>query len=277
MQKEEIRKNFAVMGNAYTHFSFTAFLDSICVLGLNKIDLWAGVPHLYAPDVDESELRRIRREIESRNITVVSYTPEMVPYPYDIAAEKGSLRTRTIEYLKRNMEIAASLEVPYMLLPAGRGLADLPREENLRNMYENLETLTAYAEHLSLELALEHLTVPSSPLINYAADLKAALDAAGSAILHAVLDLGQMSVFSQTVDDYHALLGDEIRIVHIMDGDPNGHLAFGDGCLPLETYYKQVRNMGFKDPVVLEINDRRYFTDPHTAIKQCLEQIETWE
>ena len=95
--------------------------------------------------------------------------------------------------------------------------------------------------------------------------------------LGVALDLGQMSVFGESVSDYFGPLGDKIWMVHIMDGAPGRHLAFGDGILSLQAYCRQLRRAGYQGPITLEINDAQYAKAPEAALQQCLRAMAQWE
>ena len=277
MRQESIAEQFAVMTNAYAHYPFSYFLSSMRKLGLNQIDFWCGAPHFYAAEATPSKVAGLRNEIMGSGMAVVSYTPEMIPYPYDIAAAEPKLRMRTRDYLCTHIEIANELQAPYMLIPAGKGLMDCQRETNMEAMCEMLGDLAGYAKTGRTQLVLEHLTTNSSPLVNTSEDLAEVLRRVGAENLHCVLDLGQMSVFGETVSAFFDRLPDHIRVIHMMDGLPSAHLSFGDGILPLEKYYDEILDFGYQGKIVLEINDRRYLPDPHAALKQCIDRIRLWE
>ncbi len=280
MDKKEIRERFAVMNNAYRRYPFSYFLDSMEQLGFNQIDLWGGSPHFYAPEMTEKKVQALRRELRERGMKLISYTPEVIGYPYDLAAENPGLRQRSVDYFRQNLEIADALEIPVLLICPGFCEQDRPREQALLRMEESLQALLEYAGDLSVRLAVEHLTKASSNLVNRSEDLAGMLRRLGTETedrLGCVLDLGQMSVFGETVEDFFDVLGKQIFLVHMMDGTPGGHLAFGDGRLPLESYYRQLHRAGYQGPVTLEINDRRYTPDPHSAISRCIKAMEAWQ
>ena len=282
MDQNLIREQFAVMNNAYRRYPFSYFLDSMERLGLYQIDLWGGSPHFYAPEMTEKKLGRFRNEVRDRGMQIIAYTPEIISYPYDLAAENAALRRRSIEYFKLNLEIADTLECPLMLIGPGFCELDHERDAAFLRFEESLEELLEYGKSSRVLLAVEHLTVNSSNLINRPQDLERLItdvDAKQSIENHVgcVLDLGQMSVFGDSVSDYFETLKERIWHVHMMDGAPEGHLAFGDGCFPLEQYYIQVREGGYAGPITLEINDRRYTTDPHMALTRCVKAMENWK
>lgn len=67
--------NIAGMNITYRHYPFEHFLDSMTELGVDRIELWAGEPHFYVYRGGIGRLRRIRKELRSRSMKVVCYTP----------------------------------------------------------------------------------------------------------------------------------------------------------------------------------------------------------
>lgn len=67
--------NIAGMNITYRHYPFEHFLDSMTELGVEHIELWAGEPHFYVYRGGIGRLRRIRKELRSRNMKVVLLYP----------------------------------------------------------------------------------------------------------------------------------------------------------------------------------------------------------
>ena len=86
MNRERIADVFSVMNNAYSCYTFQYFLDSAEALGLTRIDLWGGVQH-FDPYCAETRCAALKRQLTERGMSVVAYTPEILAYPYNIAAE----------------------------------------------------------------------------------------------------------------------------------------------------------------------------------------------
>ncbi len=276
MKQSMIRREFAVMNNAYSRYTFSYFLGSMERLGLSLIDLWGGIQHFDPFSADESSIGILRKTLADREMKVSSYTPEILAYPFNFAAASAKTRKDSIEYCKRNLWIASELEVPVMLISPGYGMWDEPYEEGFKRSLDSMHAAAEIAEEYGVKLALEHLTPQSSNLLTNVNKVERMVNAVNSRFLGAALDLGQMSVFRENVDAYFDKLGTKIFMVHIMDGTPSCHLAFGEGVLPLKQYYENVRERGYNGPLTLEINDGRYSGAPHEALAKCVEMIRTW-
>ena len=157
-----------------------------------------------------------------------------------------------------------------MLLTPGYGNTDESREEAWKRSADSIARIARHAEKVGVTIALEHLSPISSNLINKAAQLRQMVDEIGSSHLKAMFDVGQVNIVKEKVEDYFDLLGDDIVHVHLVDGTPGGHLALGDGNLPLEATLKAIADYGYQGYLSLEIADRRYFADPRTADRKSI-------
>lgn len=164
-----------------------------------------------------------------------------------------------------------------MLVNPGWGVWDERYDEAFDRAAASLQSAADYAAQQGVRLVLEHLTPQSSNLLTSADKVSRMVRSIGRKNLGVALDLGQMSVFGESVSDYFGPLGDKIWMVHIMDGAPGRHLAFGDGILPLQAYCRQLRRAGYQGPITLEINDAQYAKAPEAALQQCLRAMAQWE
>lgn len=276
MREETIRSRFAVMNNAYAAYSFPYFLDSLDRLGLRKIDLWGGIQHFDPHSATPRKLQNLKREIAAREMEIVAYTPELLAYPYNFASPEARTRRESVRYARLNVEIAAALGIGLMLISPGWGLLDIPFSQSWAWARDCISEIAIAAEALGVRLILEHLTPQSSNLLTNALALGRMLTQVNSRALGAVLDLGQMSVFGETVSDYERICKDRLWHVHIMDGAPEGHLAFGDGALPVEAYWRELNARGYAGCFTLEINDGRYRNCPHEALERCVNVLKRW-
>ena len=66
----------AAMNEHFVLHTFSSFLDSAERSGIHKIELWAGLPHLYAPDTTPQKVNDIARQLRRRQMELICYTPE---------------------------------------------------------------------------------------------------------------------------------------------------------------------------------------------------------
>ena len=260
----------------YAHHSLEYFLDRQVELGIENVEIWGASPHLLVEDATPERIHYVRKAVKQRGLNLVCYTPETVLYPINIAAEEEYIRRRSLRDLSRAIEITAELEVDKMLLTPGWGYVERDKSASLGYSLQSIEILTRKAEREGITLALEHLSPISSNLINTAADLKMVLDHVSSPHLKAMLDTCQVGLVNEHVRDYFQALGEDLIHIHIVDGTPGGHLAFGDGNLPLEDFVRTIGDWNYKGYLSMEISDRRYFQQPELADKQSIDLFRQW-
>lgn len=266
----------SAMNCHYARYPFDYYLDGVVEAGLKNVEIWAASPHLHVEDATPQVVREARRALEVRQLNLVCYTPETVVYPINIAAPEYYIRRRSLEFLKRGVEVAAELGTRLMLLTPGWGYLNQDREEGLKRSMDSIAEMTKKAEQEGVVLALEHLSPISSNLMNTAADLRRAVDGIASPNLKAMLDTCQVGLVHEHVKDYLDLLGEDLVHVHLVDGTPGGHLAFGDGTLPLQDFVDTLGAWGYSHYLSMEIADRRYFMDPRAADRQSVQAFRCW-
>lgn len=271
-----MEQRVSVMSYTHCHFPLSYFLEKMEVFGLKHMELWGGYPHFCVDYDDAAQCKRIRADIKAHGLTLTAITPESINYPYNLAAREEVVREKSIAYFKRNITACKLLGCKLLVITPGYGYLNEPKEAAWERSRASLITLARFAQENGICLALEHLTTISSNLINFASELAQMVCEVQSPALRGMLDLGQMSILGETVEQYHTALGGDIAHVHIMDGRPAGHLAIGDGQLPLEFYVRELERLGYEGMISMEINDRAYYLDPDKAIQQSLTQMAQW-
>lgn len=265
------REQISAMNIQYQYFPFTQFLEDTLQCGICNIELWGAAPHCYPEDMTAQDIRRLRREIESRGLRLVCYTPEQCIYPVNIAADSAQERFRSIRYFEQGIRTAAELGTDKMLVTSGWGYFDGGnRSEAWKYAAEALRQLAEFAEGYQIRLALEVLREDESNLVNDLSSLTEMMEQAGHANLYAVLDTIPMALAGEAPEDYLKALGERLIHVHFIDGAPRGHLAWGDGVLDAAGYLKQMGQYGYQGYLSLEITDGRYKMNPGESIQKSM-------
>jgi protein FrlC len=129
------------------------------------------------------------------------------------------------------------------------------------------------AAQLELTLALEPLTRVESNIIYDAKSLKTMLEEVNNPSLKGMMDTIPMALANEDFNDYFNLLKEEIVHIHFIDGKPEGHLVWGDGVLPLQTYINQLSQHGYQGALTLEYTSYQYVQDPDLAMERTLDVL----
>jgi protein FrlC len=266
---------FAAMNFHYIRYPLERFLNDAVNVGFRDVELWAAAPHFNIYDVDGGQVRRLKREIKSRELSLHCLTPEQCVYPVSLSIQDEVLRRSSLAYFQKSIDVAVALECERVLITPGFGYFDRPKEEAWEICAESLATLASYAAETGTVLVLECLLRTTSNVLNSCEQLAVMLHQVESPALCAILDTNQMADVGESVRDYAKTLKEKLQYVHFIDGNPIGHLVLGDGNLPLEQYLHELNEAGYNGVCSLEICDRRYYLQPEEALKRSAEWLKT--
>lgn len=266
--------NIAGMKITYRHYPFEHFLDSMTELGVDRIELWAGEPHFYVYRGGIGRLRRIRKELKSRNMNVVCYTPEQCVYPFNLAASDPELRQKSVDYFVENVYAALELDADMMLVTSGIGSFHAAVEESWKYAADSIGQLSKLAEREGVTLALEPLTRFESNLITDVKGIQSMMDEIRSPALKGMIDTVAMQLAGETPEDYFSMLP-ELCHFHLIDGDgaTDAHLALDDGELDWRGYLDSLKRHGYQGTCTLEIMGFHYYQDPHDTVMHSVRKI----
>ncbi len=259
---------------SYQHFTLERCMDDLAELGRDRMELWGVAPHAHVPWMTDADARGIRRAAASRGLTIACFTPEQVSYPVNIASPDERLRQSSIAMFLRAAELAAELGAGMLFLTSGRGEEREPREAAWERSVDALARITVRAADLGLECVLEPLQRVETNLVTTAAAAARMLADVDAPNLGVALDTVAAAVAGDTVDGYFEQLGDRVRHVHLIDGSPAGHLAWGDGDLPLADLVTSFALHGYDGLATVELfGDGGYALDPRPALERSLRAI----
>jgi len=265
---------FAGMNITFRHFPFNYFLDSMEQLGINNIELWAGEPHIYVYRNAIESIRNIKKEIKSRNMEIVCYTPEQCVYPFNLAALDPQWRKSSIDYFVENIYAALEFETKMVLITSGIGDFSVSLEESWKYASDSIFQLSKVAEKEGITLALEPLTKFESNLITDALGVKKMIEEIQSPSLKGMIDTVAMQLAEETPDNYFSILPDLCHF-HLIDGDgqSDAHLALDDGVLEWRDYLASLQKYDYQGVCTLEIMGTKYYQNPHDAFIKSFEKI----
>ncbi|MDB5474107.1 MAG: hypothetical protein JWP99_1410 [Devosia sp.] len=270
MQNDALSRRFAGMNIHYFRHDFGRFLRDLTALELSRVELWGGMPHLSPDDVDSAEVAAIRKQIADHDLSLICFTPEQCLYPINLASEHVRTRHRSLNYFQRSLEIAAELGAPELLVTAGWSYLDADPREGWVRARDALGELARRAETLGVGLLLEPLSRTESNLITTADDLVRMRKEIASPVVGAILDLNAMAAAGDTPADYLSRFGSDLRHVHLCDGTPEGHLAWGDGNLPMGDYLNALLDGGYDGSFTFELVTQAYWLDPRSALERSV-------
>lgn len=266
----EIKDTIAGMNLHYRYFPLKYFLDSMEEEGIYNIELWGGFPHIYYEDLETDTISNLKEELKARGQKIIFYTPEQCMYPINIASQIKEARNRSIEYFKRNIELAHELECDKVLITSGTGYFNDESDVSWKLACASLQELCDFGIKYGIKLGLEVLRKDESTLVNDRFSLEKMLCDVNRENIGAVLDTNPIAVNGEKISEYFDVLGNRIMHVHFIDGTPYGHLAWGDGNMSAQDYFEELISVSYKGYLTLEITDTRYLMNPAKAVHDSL-------
>ena len=268
------RNQIAIMNIQYKYFPLTRFLDDAVINDVKNIELWGAAPHFHLEDMTYQEISVIHREIESRNLKLVCFTPEQCVYPINLAAPSPAARRRSVRFFEDSIRAAGELGCNKVLVTSGTGYFDGSDYYDAWNWsVQNLQGLGEFAKHCGVTLALEVLRRDESNLVYDLTTLRKMLGEINQDSMGGMIDTIPMALAGEHPSQYLEALGEKLVHVHFIDGAPRGHLAWGDGVLDMEQYLKEFDSFGYKGFLSLEITDGRYFMEPSKSVEQSIRRL----
>ncbi len=267
------KSQLANMNIIYKFFSFDYFLDHTERMGYEGIEILPHCPHFYIDDLTLSDMKAIKQKIKDHHLKVVCYTPDQCSYPHNIAYNSEVSRQRTLRNLEKQLEVAALLECDQMLSTSGYGYFDEPRDDAWARMVDSLGVLSRKAEKEGVTIVLEPIRTDETNLVTDLPTLKKALSDVASPFVKGMLDTSPMWYAGESIAQYAKELGKDLYHIHLIDGKPAGHLAWGDGIFPLDEYIRDIEEAGYDRYITIELTSGQYYLDPNPPMEQCMRAL----
>ncbi|HHV11523.1 MAG TPA: sugar phosphate isomerase/epimerase [Clostridiales bacterium] len=270
------RQQLAIGNYPYPLYPFTYFLDAAEAFQIRNIEIWAAGPHLYLEDYSNGMIKQLKQEMAVRQLHAICLTPEQCMYPVNLGAREKYIRDRSIKYFEKALNAAEILDAGAVLVTPG----DSYRNEGTGDAYaytvENIRRLGEIAASKNLKFYLEHLTKETTSLATTAKELWKMKCDIGLHNVICMMDTDMMSRYGETTDDYLKETHGQLGHVHFIDGMPSGHLALGDGVLPLRSYLDSLNEAKYQGYLTLEILNDRYYLNPNAAVQKSIEWFDNY-
>jgi fructoselysine 3-epimerase len=266
-------KQFSAMNILHSRFSLEYFLDGMKEIGFENIEFWGAAPHYnyMAPQMEQQ--KSIKRLFRSKGLRMICFTPEQCIYPFNVASKDELIRKMSIDYFLRCIEDAAGFDCEKIMVTPGWGNFDEPAEEAWKRSIDSMGILLSKAEKEGVHIVYEILQPEESNLVTDLKTLKRMMRNLDSPYMACCIDTVPMCCAGETLEDYFREFGDKIQHIHLNDGSPSGHLAWGNGTQNLSEHLKILNEHDYRGFITFETCDGKFALHPNDAFRQDYEAV----
>lgn len=260
------KDRISVMNIHYANYSLDYFLDVQAELGVKNVELLGGHQGMWIDHKGYADTAPIRRKLEERGLKCPIITPEGIDYQYQYSGQSKELFERSYRFFANGVRMGAELGAKILMANSGWGYWTEDYEEGMKRTAEMFSRLSELCAEFDMEVAFESLRPQESHLCCDLKSTKDLIDRVNHPRCKAMLDLTAMEVAGETIEDWYAAFGPEkINHAHFVDGNPYGHLVWGEGHRNLEQCLNLLNSYGYTGYFSQELTDSSYYADPKSV------------
>lgn len=269
------RDRVASMNYYYRYYPIDYFFEALKKNSISNFELWTCTHHIDIEEVGVMELRNLKKKMHLNELNGVCLTPEQSnPKPYNVATRDPQLVKKTQRYLQRVVDVAGSLEIPLISLNSGWDYYNESPYEAWMRSVEMIDKIADYARGKGIKIVFEALQPDESHLVNTINDLVLYLKELHNDNVYVNIDFGAMARSNETIEQYFTTFGDRIIHCHFVDGNPTGHLAWGDGDRNVTVDLAKMKEKNYDGFFTFEFANSKYFQQPEETDRRAIRFIE---
>ncbi len=249
---------FGYSTNAFVNYSLVESIEKIANLGFGGVEIMGDRPHLYPPDIDDEELTRIQKVLETNNqkvnninsFTLFAVGDTYLPSWIEKDAERRNIR---IEHTHSCLMLAKRLNCSNISIPPGGPIDNMSRKEAMALFYQGLEQVIPTAESLGVKLLVEPepelLIERTSEFLSFIKEIK-------SPAVGLNFDIGHFYCAGEDPGEAFEALFEWVGHVHIEDiaeSRVHQHLIAGQGAIDFKSVMKTMVRLGYQGDISLEL------------------------
>lgn len=265
-------KQFELLGSnaQYIRYPLEHFFHVQKQLGVKFVDFVLQAPHIYIDSSRTLGADKVKWLMSKTKIKILAVT--VCPYRYTICADKHSIQAeKSKAYFKQCILTAEALEANYICMTAEGGCFDKNKEKMLSYAVENLNELAVFAKMHHVTLLLGTAFGPdcpenaASPVLCSMEDVRYVMERVDVDMLKLYVDTEVISTVGETISDWLAEFGADIKLIRMTDGNYHGYRVWGDGCLPCSKYVGEIEKFSWDGIVSLQVPGEYYLENAEAA------------
>lgn len=261
------RSQVCALGIHYLMYPLDYLLEGHAEARYEVIELIGQAPHFTMGSDWSQDPTEVRKKIEDHGLRIGLFTPECSCFQWRNNYADEWAHKRSMEYLKRGMEVTNRLGAKMMLTNACGDTMDEAHDVIYDRAIRHFIEIAGYAQEAGITVALEAVRPQEARTCVTLDEIAGLIEAVDNVHVRAALDTVAMGVQGETPRQWFERLGDTIVHCHFVDGRPYAHLVWGEGLFPLERYIDVLNEFGYEGLLGQELTDGRYYDDPKAADK----------
>lgn len=267
---------FGYSTNAYVKYSLREAIDRIARLGFGGVEIICDQPHLYPPEVDETERSIIKETLERHRLRVTnlnSFTLFAVGDTYLPSWIETDVRRRDIRirHTIDCLNLAKTLNCENISVPPGGPLLNMSREEAFSLFYAGLEKVIPLAEQLDIKVLIE----PEPKLLmENTQEFLSFMQPIGSDAVGINFDVGHFYCAGEDPCTAFEKLRPWVGHVHLEDigsDRSHNHLIAGHGAIEFMEVFTTMKRLDYTGDISLELYP--YIDMPDEAGKESFDYL----
>lgn len=256
----------------YYYYSLEDAIKRIAAFGYDGVEIWGGTPHAYAYDLTEKQIKSLKALIEDVGLVISGFIPAQFRYPTNIAIDNEIIRIRSIDYLKKSIDVAVGLGSPLVSLCPGHSRFGQGYENAWENMIESINELLDYAGG-DIKIMMEPGNRYETDLVVTADDAKKVLKDVNNKIGF-VFDTGHMYINRESISDALYQFDKSMLHFHIDDnmGITDDHMVPGTGKINHDIFFKRLKESAYTGFITAELGFQ-YCKDPDPAAFETISYL----
>ena len=245
-------------------------------MGYPGVEIWGGRPHAYYRDMNEESLSAVKRIIEKTGIEISGFIPAQFGYPTSLCSPVQGIRTDSVEYIKRSIDVSLQLGCKKVSLCPGRTLYGQGYARGMAQLAASLSELEDYVSKKDVILLLEPAHMYESDLIMTVEEGVRMIEEQKYEHMGIALDTGHCHVNKESLVDSLLLLKQKNIPCHIHLDDNNGlsdqHKIPGEGTINFVPFLQTLLEMEYDGFLTVELGFD-YTINPDAAAYQSKKNV----
>lgn len=263
--------DLCAMNCHYRFYQLESFFCYASRLGFKHVEIWTAPQHFFMDYLRHDDPSKLIELAERYDLKISCICPEQTnPKPNNIAIKDKDGQERVFQYFKNAIDVSKAVGADKVVVTSGWAFYDEDVKTARDRSIEMLKKISDYAASKNVYLAMEALQRWESAIANTSLDLKEIIKEVGNNHLKVCLDLGAVAGAGETIEDYFRAFNENIIHCHFVDGNPTGHLAWGDGSRDMEEDLSVFEKFCYNGLLSLESANDRYFREPFAADEKTM-------